>query len=423
MCNRRAFVVVIGCLSLLFWAPAALARPVAGEQLIVELITFGPGDQVYNYFGHAAIVVRSPYSSRARLYNYGVFSFDREMLIKFLMGRLWFSTEVSAAPRTYAKYVKMNRDIRSQQLNLSAKQRMELWSTLERDIRPENRFYLYHHYLNNCVTRLRDLIDRATQGQLKHALAVPARYNLRQRTHRYAVHHPYVDQILVFLMNDQMERPITRWDELFLPAELERAIDRFEYRNEAGERVPLVSRRAVIYRAQNRTPAPQTPPVMWPWTAALGLALAALGALLGLWWLRKTSALARVCLGSYHVVVALLFGLPGLLLALMAVFTEHSVTFYNENLWLANPLTFLLLPLGVILMFNSQWAPRALAWTWIVLATMTLIELGFKCLPAFNQSNETILTLIAPVNLALAALFWSHHSRPGRFGRRRIDQH
>ena len=33
---------------------------------------------------------------------------------------------------------------------------------LEDDIRPENRYYLYHHYKDNCVTRLRDHIDVAS---------------------------------------------------------------------------------------------------------------------------------------------------------------------------------------------------------------------------------------------------------------------
>jgi hypothetical protein len=44
----------------------------------------------------------------------------------------------------------------------------QLWS----DVREENRYYYYDHFRDNCATRLRDMIDRATGG----ALSVAARY-------------------------------------------------------------------------------------------------------------------------------------------------------------------------------------------------------------------------------------------------------
>ena len=41
------------------------------------------------------------------------------------------------------------------------------------NVLPENRDYLYHHYNDNCVTRLRDMIDTALGGSSSEADECP----------------------------------------------------------------------------------------------------------------------------------------------------------------------------------------------------------------------------------------------------------
>ena len=132
--------------------------PPSGEDLNIKLVTFGPGDSIHQYFGHNAMVVEDTRSGgRARLYNFGRFSFGGDMLAKYMRGRLDFWVGVSSVRPVFRAYEAHNRSVRVQILNLSPDKRLLLADRLEVNALPENRNYRYHHYNDNCSTRLRDL--------------------------------------------------------------------------------------------------------------------------------------------------------------------------------------------------------------------------------------------------------------------------
>ena len=55
----------------------------------------------------------------------------------------------------------------SQKLDLLPEQARKIEARLWSDIKEENRYYIYHHFDDNCTTRLRDMIDEATGGKLR----------------------------------------------------------------------------------------------------------------------------------------------------------------------------------------------------------------------------------------------------------------
>ncbi len=408
---RRLFAALAACA----WAAAgAAALPAAGpapwaigasraEDLVVRLVTIGPGDPIYSWWGHTALIVEDGRLGQARFYNYGLFSFDRKnFLLNFAMGRLWFEVGAGDPSRELDGYRRENRDIRTQTLDLSPGRRLALARALEEDIRPENRTYLYDHYSDNCTTRVRDLIDRATGGQLAAAAAAaPGRMTLRQHTRRFTSGHPFTEWLLMFLMSGKIDRPVTRWQEMFLPEELERNVDRLVVRDESGAERRLVAGSAVLHRASGRRPVASAPP-SGPLSGLVpGLALAACAALLGAWW-RQGGKAARAAFGVFNVLLGLAFGLPGSVLFFMSVFTDHSVTYGNLNLLLANPLT-LAAGLGLGLA-GGRSARRLLAGLWGLLAALAVVLLILKALPGFGQQNGPAVLTIAPVLLSMAAV-------------------
>lgn len=376
--------------------------PHGASRLRIKLVTFGPGDAVHQYFGHNAMIVEDRVSDQSLLFNYGTFSFGPDMLPKFLKGRLEFWVSVSDVQPTYRLYRAMNRSISERELNLSPARRMYVAQRLEHDAQPEYREYLYDHYRDNCSTRLRDLINQAVDGQLRHANAAPARYTYRGHTRRYAAHDPLVDLLLMFWMNDQQERPITRYDEAFLPDELERQVDALRYRDETGSQVPLVLTRRTVFAA-TRAPVPERPPTTWPWVLSFSSAVAGLALGLALWWARGGTGAARVAFGLLELVVGFVYGLPALVLFLMATLTEHKVTHFNENLLLANPITFLALPAGLQIARGSARARRWMAFGWYALCATSVLLLLAKTLPAFDQDVFYACVLYMPVNAGFAA--------------------
>jgi hypothetical protein len=131
----------------------------------------------------------------------------------------------------------------------------------------------------------------------------------------------------------------------------------------------------------------------------IGLAIGLSAYLLAWWSQRVRSSAPRRLLGVHHALFGAVFGVPGLLGFLMWTLTEHAVTYRNENQLLANPLTFLLLPLGIGMLFDSQRALRASRVLFYILAASSLLLLVLKLLPNFDQDTILPMTLLLPANL------------------------
>jgi len=400
--SRLAWLVAcaVWCLAATAAAERSPWADTRDEDLRVALVTFGPGDAVHQYFGHNALLIGDTQRGLELLYNFGMFGFGPDMLPKYLSGQLLFWSAATPVERTYQAYAADNRSIHVQELDLSPARRRVLADDLDRAVQPENRYYLYHHYLNNCSTRVRDMIDHAVDGQLSKRWRVPGEYTHRGDTRRYTEQDPVIYFLLMLWMNDSMERPITRYDEAFLPGELERLVAGMTYRDELDRPTKLAKLSYTVFEAR-RAPVPAAPSRLWPMYLALGLLLGALSAVLALWYEKTASRTARAVFGLEQVALGIVLGVPGLVASLFLL-TGWDVTYRNENLYIANALTFASLPLGLAAGFGSRWAMRALGSVWMVLGASTLLLMMFKVLPMFDQDISVPLSLYAPVNLGCA---------------------
>lgn len=406
---RRLLFVVLFLSMLGFASPAAAYHPAPwaeggpsrGEDLHVYLLTFGVGDDIASWFGHTALMVRDDRLREERVYNYGMFNFGPDMLPKFLMGRLEFWVGEASVPSTIALYKALDRDIYQSELNLTPDKRRQMAAFLAWNVMPENRDYLYHHYFDNCATRIRDAIDKAVDGQLAAATKNPSRTTLRGHTHRHTQRNAYIDLLLSLWMNDEIDKPITEWEDMFLPGELRRQVERLEYVDENGQKRKLVPHTEVIFKS-DRDEVPFMPATKWPWTLLFGTFLGALGFLFARRWETTHVTKWRLLLGGHHFIVGLLFGIPGLVSVLFH-FTDHSITYWNENMLLWSPLTFMALVLSFPIMRVRPWALRTMRACWYVMACTSVLAVVLKVLPSFDQANGFALAMFVPFNILMAA--------------------
>jgi len=137
--------------------------------LTVELLTMGAGDDIFSSFGHAALRVRGP--RRDIVYNFGYTRFAPRLLLDFIRGeaRFWGAKESYRA--IVGEYASLDRSVYRQPLRLSPAQHRRLARLLDGALDHLRSTYVYDHFRDNCATRLRDVIDRATAGAVRRQLA------------------------------------------------------------------------------------------------------------------------------------------------------------------------------------------------------------------------------------------------------------
>ena len=190
---------------------ASAASP--GDELEIALLTFGPGDHPFSKFGHTALLIDDHRAGTKLVYNYGTFAFDSVWLIpKFLMGKYRYWLSVQPLNQTLATYAAENRSVIATPLRLSALQKSDAQAFLQWNARDENKYYVFDYYRDNCATRIRDLLDRAT-GALHESAEASAAMTWRQHTMRLTAGRRWVYAGLYITMGPFVDRPITRWDE------------------------------------------------------------------------------------------------------------------------------------------------------------------------------------------------------------------
>jgi len=401
--RRLAVLIALGIA-----AVCALPAQTRGNDLTVKIAVMGPGDELYFWWGHIALVIDDARTGQSRLYDYGLFYFDQDnFYLNFAFGRLWYSCGASSSESNIAFYISTNRDVVLYTLDIPPEKREEVRQYAERSILPENRDYLYHHFKHNCAHPILDVINLATDGQFKKNFAVePGRFTLRQHVRRHTWYSPVIDWILNFWMGQDIDIPITVWEEMFLPSEIGNRIKGFTYTDSYGVSRTLVSDVEVVYRAYGRPVVLDFPRRQWPRELVFSLILVlVLGCLF--YFQGKSAACGQVALGITHSLFGLVFGGAGSVLFFMSFFTSHDYTYHNANLLFANPLLLAAVPLGIRYAASKNYDTRLrseflLRLLWLLVSLGIFVSMLIKLLPPFWQQNLTDQMLILPIALTLS---------------------
>lgn len=318
-------------LTLLCFANAAQAEPappipVVPVAPVIDVFTMGPGNYLFSRFGHAAICVTDADSPSGRCYNYGTadFSTPGPLTWGIVRGNADFWVSVVPLARMLAIYTFENRTLYRQRLPLDEAAARKLVTTLHAaDVRSAT-LYHYHHFNDNCTTRIRDLIDSATGGKLGGDTKAPLDPPLRSYVYAGLLGESPALAVSELALGRLIDRPSSRWQGMFLPSVL-----RAEITRNFGAPVE------VLYeRGDQGTKVPSGHPRAGTLLLAfLGLALAGLillGARIGRPRLGRTAA-------------ALPLGVIALALVVVAVASPAAELRYNEVLLILWP-TDLLLP-------------------------------------------------------------------------------
>ena len=384
-------------------APAAVpvAVPAAvDDPLTIDVMTFGPGDHPFFKFGHDAILVRDRAAGTNKVYNFGTFRFDSPgLIVEFLRGRLTYWLSVSTLPATVASYERENRTIALQELSLSPAAKRELQARLDDNARPENRAYKYDYFLDNCATRVRDAIDRATDGALRVSARAPGRLTLRDQALRMTADYIPLYLALDLVLAGVTDQPVDRWAEMYIPDELARGLRSVTVPGPAGPR-PLVASDTRMSMAIGRPPPLEVPPSRGVTLLLVGLSIGLLFVTLG--WASPHRPVARALFGLSIAAWSLVVGFIGCFLLYAWIFTDHVVTHRNENIFQCAPWGLALGVLGVGVAFGSRRATLKALRVAVAALLFALLGWGLKAHPAFHQHNASLIALLLPPWLGMS---------------------
>ena len=396
----RAVLRVLLVLLCTWMAPTRAQDLVAPALPEVSLVTVEPGELYWQRFGHNAILLRDPMGGRSISYNFGYFDFEQEdFLLRFLRGKMLYQAVALDGEADIAGYLADGRRVWVQRLNLPPEGVAKLAAHLELHVLPEHRDYRYDYYTINCSTKVRDALDLALDGALERATSHRSRgWSWRRYTRALArdVWWMYLGTDL--LLGQPVDRPLSLWEEAFIPAELMRHVEGLQLAD--GQK--LVASTEVLPAGASAEPQALVAPDWRTGFTAAGLGLA--GVLVLLARLAERGGMARWPLALVGGSLALLLGACGWLIAGLWLGTDHAAAWRNQNLLLVSPLWWLSLPAWWLLARReriSGLAARLAVFSgWAALAGIALGAF-LKVFRSFDQVNIEWLLLLGPAVFAL----------------------
>ncbi len=335
------------------------------DSVHVSLVTFYPGSEPHNIWGHSEIRV---HQGPIDLYfNYGVFDFQAPAFMwRFMLGETDYMCQ--PVPRVYATLGMEGRRMVEQELNLSQDKAIMVRDFLWNNAQPQNCTYRYKFLSDNCSTRPRDIIEMAAGEGLQYPAmgdtTVTYRDILAHYCRNYAWEKFGIDLVLGWDVDTVLDQRAT----MFIPMILMDAIDRATIKTDSLN-VPLVKATTVPVDAS--TAGKVKLPTPW-YISPMALALLVLLLTLlvsGRDWRRRDVT------RWFDTMLFTTAGLAGCLLFFLIFFSTHEATSPNINIAWLHPL---LLMLAVLPWFKktrnaARWlhalnalvvALLMLAWPW-----------------------------------------------------------
>lgn len=339
------------------------------SRLRISLLTCTPGEELYSTFGHSALRVIDSNNVSDIVFNYGTFNFEEDgFYVKFIRGKLLYCLSWSSFEDFKAEYQFENRGITEQVLNFTAEEKLKIMAAIRENAKEENRYYKYDFFLDNCTTRLRDLIEKNKTPRPQLPAVMPQNFRFRQAIHQYLDQNKkdWSKLGIDILLGAPCDAVMTTAQQEFLPDNLMIALD-------STKNISMVQSSQNLYQLN---PKPVTK--SWFTPSICFFALLLLFILVSL-----TGERARVLMNLLDGLLFFFTGALGILLLFMWFGTDHSMTKTNYNLLWAFPAHIII---AFFMTSKKNWVKKYFFFTTL---GMTLVLISWSFLP--QQMNNALL--------------------------------
>lgn len=315
----------------------------------VSVLTCSPGAELYSTFGHTAIRVHDPARNIDWVYNYGTFEFSDDFYLLFAQGKLDYALSKTDLTNFTNEYIYFGRQVVEQELIIELPDRQALLDALEKNYLPENRYYRYDFFFDNCCTRVRDILKEVLGDELVFPNPIaPESKTFREMIESYQGHIPWGDFGIDLALGVPCDRYMEAEEDMFIPDYLMKHLGEAQFQGETlcaqpNELVPLM-----VNNLENKA-------FDWPYLLAVLLMMTTF-----VWAFRATTRTKERL--WFDRVLLVFFGLIGVAVFLLWFATDHTITKINLNLIWASPLHLL-----ALVFLSKTWIKHYFAFCSIVL--------------------------------------------------------
>ncbi|MDD4149387.1 MAG: DUF4105 domain-containing protein [Bacteroidales bacterium] len=276
----------------------------------VSLLTQDTGDEMYAYFGHTAIRIKDDSLHIDQVYNYGTFNFNTpNFYIKFIHGDLDYCLSIDDFDYFVYFSAETKRTIHEQILNLTYDEKVKLINLLETCYTTSARYYRYDFLKNNCATKIRDIIEDATDNRINFDNSGFSGQTFRQLLKPFISKNYWADLGINLATGMETDKAASPSDYMFLPVYIHDFLENSEFAQPSY----------ILLDASVKKESTFNFSYLSPWIIAL--------LLIALSFLSKTRKIVLYT-------VSIVFTLLGLLLLFLSVYSLHLAISDNLNvLW------------------------------------------------------------------------------------------
>ncbi|HEY5369281.1 MAG TPA: DUF4105 domain-containing protein [Hanamia sp.] len=325
--TARIFLIVFLIFSAIFFSPAKSFAQNDSCHLRISLLTATPGDLLYSTFGHSALRVTDSVKNMDIVFNYGTFNFDEpNFYLKFIRGKLPFYLSPEMFADFMAEYKEDNRGVTEQVLNLNCYQKERIYALLNENMMGPNRKYKYDFTFDNCTTRLRDLIEKASDSTVHFGNVIQKQMTFRDLIYEYLNKNDkqWSKLGIDILLGSRMDVAATSYQVMFLPEYLLKTLD-----SSTIDSQPLVSEKHSILKMDHSKDEKNNLTHPFFLFVCLFVVIAFLSF--------SKNLFIQKLLASLDGILFFITGLLGLLLIFMWTGTDHIMCRDNYNLLWAWP--------------------------------------------------------------------------------------
>lgn len=216
----------------------------------ISVLTIGAGTSLNDAFGHNAFRIKDPAKNLDITYDYGRFDFEApNFYLNFARGKLNYWLGTSNYYEFLSFYIRQDRTVKEQVLNLSQPEKQKLYNFLANNYKPENRNYLYEFFFDNCATKIKDVTNIA----LNNTINFEQPKDFEQETFRRLIHNnlnrnSWGSLGIDVALGSVIDRKATPEQHMFLPENIYRF---FKNATIKPTNKPLVSDSKVVYKQKS----------------------------------------------------------------------------------------------------------------------------------------------------------------------------